>query len=161
MTTKIIDAMARLDDVNALNALLAPMRDGATLKRKLRPGYRGHKYCYDRHSHTAHYLLTNGDVVSCYSVTEVSLGEAKAIAARCEGISEWCMTAFRAAVERALGVGRRRDSTRRSASIDVASLWTSGRCLAEEATGRRLPGPVWRPCQGASLSSDCRQGDAR
>jgi hypothetical protein len=104
MTTKIIDAVARLDDVTALNALLAPIRDGATLKRKLRPGYRGHKYFYDRHSHTAHYLLTNGDVVSCYSVTELSLGEAKAIAARCEGISEWCMTAFRAAVERALGV---------------------------------------------------------
>jgi len=103
MTTKIIDAVARLDDVNALNALLAPMRDGATLKRKLRPGFRGHKYFYDRHAHTAHYLLTNGDIVSCYSVTEVSLGEAKAIAARCEGISEWCMTAFRAAVERALG----------------------------------------------------------
>jgi hypothetical protein len=103
MTTKIIDAVARLDDVNALNALLAPMRDGATLKRKLRPGYRGHKYFYDRHSRTAHYLLTTGDVVACYSVTDVSLGEAKAIAARCEGITEWCMTAFRAAVERALG----------------------------------------------------------
>ena len=68
MTTKIIDAVARLDDVNALNALLAPMRDGATLKKKLRPGYRGHKYFYDRHSHTARYLLTNGDVVSCFSV---------------------------------------------------------------------------------------------
>jgi hypothetical protein len=104
MTTKIIDSVARLDDVTALNALLAPMRDGATLKSRLRPGYRGHKYFYDRHSRTARYLLTNGAVVSCYSVTEVSLGEAKAIAARCEGISEWCMTAFRAAVERALGV---------------------------------------------------------
>jgi hypothetical protein len=33
----------------------------------------------------------------------VSLEEAKAIAARCEGIGEWSMTAFQAAVERALG----------------------------------------------------------
>ena len=103
MTTKIFDATARLNDVTALNALLAPMRDGATLKKMLRPGYRGHKYFYDQHSRTARYLLTNGDVVACYSVTEVSLGEAKAIAARCEGISEWCITAFQAAVERALG----------------------------------------------------------
>jgi hypothetical protein len=103
MTTKIFDATARLDDVNALNTLLAPMRDGANLKKKLRPGYRGHKYFYDQQSHTARYLLTNGDVVACYSVTEVSLGEAKAIAARCEGIHEWCMTAFRTAVEQALG----------------------------------------------------------
>ena len=103
MTTKIFDATARLNDVTALNALLAPMRDGAALRKRLRPGRRGHKYFYDQHTHTAHYLLTNGDVVACYSVTEVSLGEAKAIAARCEGISEWCMTAFRAAVERALG----------------------------------------------------------
>jgi hypothetical protein len=104
MTTKIFDAMARLDDATALNALLAPMRDGATLRKKLRPGFRGHKYFYDRHTHTARYLLTNGDVVACYSVTDVSLGEAKAIAARCEGIDEWSMTAFQAAVERALGV---------------------------------------------------------
>jgi hypothetical protein len=103
MITKISDARARLDDRTALNALLAPMRDAETLKRRLRPGYRGHKYFYDEHTHTARYLLTNGDVVACYSVAEVSLGEAKAIAARCEGISEWCMTAFRAAVERALG----------------------------------------------------------
>jgi hypothetical protein len=104
MTTKIFDASARLDDAGALNALLAPMRDGAMLKKKLRPGYRGHKYFYEQHTRTARYLLTNGDVVACYSVTEVSLGEAKAIAARCEGITEWCMTEFRAAVERALGV---------------------------------------------------------
>ena len=103
MTTKIFDASARLDDVTALNALLAPMRNGEMLKKKLRPGYRGHKYFYDQHTHTARYLLTNGDVVACYCVAEVSLGEAKAIAARCEGISEWCMTAFQAAVERALG----------------------------------------------------------
>jgi hypothetical protein len=103
MTTKIFDAVARLDDATALNALLAPIRDGATLKKKLRPGFRGHKYFYDGHTHTARYLLTNGDVVACYSVTDVSLEEAKAIAARCEGINEWCMTAFRAAVHDALG----------------------------------------------------------
>jgi hypothetical protein len=103
MTTKIFDASARLDDPTALNALLAPLRGGDMLKKRLRPGYRGHKYFYDEHTHTARYLLTNGDVVACYGVVEVSLGEAKAIAARCECISEWCMTAFRAAVERALG----------------------------------------------------------
>ncbi|MDP9013473.1 MAG: hypothetical protein M3O41_12615 [Pseudomonadota bacterium] len=103
MTTRIFDATARLDDAAALSALIAPMRDTATLKKKLRPGFRGHKYFYDRRTHTARYLLTNGDVVACYSVTEVSLGEAKAIAARCERMDEWSMTAFKAAVERALG----------------------------------------------------------
>ena len=103
MTTRISDASARLDDATAMNALLAPLRDGAMLKKKLRPGFRGHKYFYDEQTHTARYLLTNGDVAACYSVAEVSLGEAKAIAARCEGMSEWCMTTFRAAVERALG----------------------------------------------------------
>ena len=104
MTAKICDAVARLDDPTALNALLAPLRGGATLRKRLRPGFRGHKYFYDRETRIARYLLTNGDVVVCYSVTEVSLGEAKAIGARCEGIDEWCMTAFQAAVERALGV---------------------------------------------------------
>ena len=103
MTTKIFDAIARLDDAAALNALLTPIRDGVRLRKKLRPGFRGHKYFYDRHTHTARCLLTNGAVVSCFSITEVSLEEAKAIAARCEGISEWSMTAFQAAVERALG----------------------------------------------------------
>src|SRR5947199_6843896 len=103
MTAKIFDSTARLDDANALNALLAPLRDGAALKRRLRPGRRGHKYFYDQHTHTARCLLTNGDIVACYSVAEVSLEEAKAIAARCEGIGEWSMSAFQTAVERALG----------------------------------------------------------
>jgi hypothetical protein len=105
MTTKIFDVIARLDDDAALNSLLAPMRDGATLRKRLRTGFRGHQYFYDRSTRTAHYLLTNGDVASCYSVTEVSLGEAKAIAARCECMCEWSATTFQAAVERALGAG--------------------------------------------------------
>lgn len=102
--TRILDAMARLDDAAAVNALLAPMRDSKSLKRKLRPGFRGHKYSYDRRTRTAHYLLTDGEIVACYSITDVSLDQASMIAVRCEEITVWSTAAFRAAVERALGV---------------------------------------------------------
>src|ERR1700684_1463392 len=100
---RLLSALARLGDAAALDELLAPMRDRAALKRKLRVGFRGHKYTYDVQTRVARCLLTNGEIVACYSVTEVSLEEAKMIAAACEHLSEWSMSTFQAAVARALG----------------------------------------------------------
>jgi hypothetical protein len=100
---RILSALARLNDAAAVNQLLAPLRDGATLKRKLRPGFCGRKYTYDLNTRIARYLLTNGEIVACYSVTEVSLEEAKTIAIACEHLGEWSMRTFQAAVVRALG----------------------------------------------------------
>ena len=99
---KILSVTARLDDAAAINALLAPLRDSRSIKRRLRPGFCGHKYSYYRHTRTAHYLLTDGEVVACYSVTDVSLDQAANIAAACEGIIDWSLATFQAAVERAL-----------------------------------------------------------
>ena|ERR1700735_20157 len=100
---RISSALARLGDAAALNELLAPLRDSAALKRKLRLGFRGHKYTYDVQTRIARCLLTNGEIVACYSVTEVSLEEAKAIAIECEELGEWSLRTFQAAVVRALG----------------------------------------------------------
>jgi hypothetical protein len=100
---KILSAVARLNDAAAVNELLAPMRDRAALKRKMRPGFRGHKYVYNRRMRTARYLLTNGEIVACYTVADVSLEQAATIATACDEISEWSMTTFEAAVERVLG----------------------------------------------------------
>jgi hypothetical protein len=100
---RILSALARLGDAAAMSELLAPMRDKAALKRKLRPGFCGHQYTYDLNTRIARYLLTNGEVVACYSVTEVSLEEAKAIAIECEELGEWSLRTFQAAVVRALG----------------------------------------------------------
>jgi hypothetical protein len=86
-----------------MSDLLAPLRDSAALRRKLRSGFCGHKYTYDLHTRIARYLLTNGEIVACYSVTEVSLEEAKTIAVACDDLSEWSMRTFQAAVARALG----------------------------------------------------------
>jgi hypothetical protein len=105
---KLSSALARVADAAALNELLAPMRDSAALKRKLRLGFRGHQYTYDVRTRVARCLLTNGEIVACYSVTEVSLEEAKMIARACEDLSEWSMRTFEAAVARALGVEVRR-----------------------------------------------------
>jgi len=100
---RILSALARLNDAAAMSELLAPMRDRAALKRKLRPGFCGHKYIYDLNSRIARYLLTNGEIVACYSVTGVSLEEAKTIAIACEDLGEWSMRTFQAAVVSALG----------------------------------------------------------
>jgi hypothetical protein len=104
---RILSVLARLNDAAAVNQLLAPMRNSATLKRKLRPGFCGHKYTYDLNTRVARYLLTNGEIVACYSVTEVSLEEAKSIAIACEHLGEWSMRTFQAAVVRALGASGR------------------------------------------------------
>jgi hypothetical protein len=103
---RILSVLARLNDAAAVNELLAPMRDREALKRKLRPGFRGHKYAYDLHTRTARYLLTNGEVVACYSVTDVSLEQATMIAAACDDLIEWSMRTFQATVARALEYGR-------------------------------------------------------
>jgi hypothetical protein len=100
---KILSVTARLDDAAAINALLAPLRDSRSIKRRLRPGFCGHKYSYYRHTRTAHYLLTDGEIVACYSVTDVSLDQAATIAVACESITDWSLGTFQAAVEHALG----------------------------------------------------------
>jgi hypothetical protein len=105
---KISSVLARLADAAALNELLAPLRDSAALKRKLRLGLCGHQYTYDVQTRIARCLLTNGEIVACYSVTEVSLDEAKMIAAACEELGEWSMRTFQGAVDRALAAERRR-----------------------------------------------------
>jgi hypothetical protein len=101
---KIVDAMARLDDAAAMIALLAPMRAGTRLQEKLRLGFRGHQYFYDRRSRTARYLHTDGTTVVCFSIARVSLSQASAVAMRCDLMSDWSTVAFRAAVQRAIGV---------------------------------------------------------
>jgi hypothetical protein len=100
---RILSSMARLNDAAAIYELLSPMRDRAGLKRKLRPGFRGHKYAYDGRAHTARYLLTDGQIVACYSVTDVSLEQAAAIASAFDELSEWSTRTFQRAVERVLG----------------------------------------------------------
>jgi hypothetical protein len=100
---RILSALARLNDPAAMSELLAPMRGKAALRRKLRPGFCGHKYTYDLNTRIARYLLTNGEIVACYSVTEVSLEEAKTIALACEELGEWSIRTFQAAVVHALG----------------------------------------------------------
>ena len=100
---RILSALARLNDAAAMSEILAPMRNKASLKRKLRPGFCGHKYTYDLNTRIARYLLTNGEIVACYSVTGVSLEEAKAIAVACEYLGEWSIRTFQATVVHALG----------------------------------------------------------
>jgi hypothetical protein len=103
-TTKITDTMARLDDAAELNAALAPLRDSRRVQEKLLLGFRGHQYFYDRRTRTARYLYTDGTIVICYSITDVSLAQASVIAVHCEALTVRSMAAFRTAVERALGV---------------------------------------------------------
>ncbi len=103
-TTKITDTRARLDDAAEMNALLAPLRDSKRVQEKLLLGFRGHQYFYDRRTRIARYLYTDGAIVICYSITNVSLAQASVIAVHCEAVTVRSMTAFRSAVERALGV---------------------------------------------------------
>jgi hypothetical protein len=103
MVTKILSAKARLDDSAAMAALLAPISNSDVLSHRLAERRPGRMQAYDRETRIARYVVTDGSIAACYTVTDLTLEQAATIAAECESISAWELVTFQAAVERALG----------------------------------------------------------
>lgn len=101
---KILITHARLNDHEALKRLVAPLPDVDQLFSGVRSGFSGHTHKYDFDNHTAFYVVCDGEVITCYTVTDVALQQAAKIAAECGAIETWGDASFRSAVERALGV---------------------------------------------------------
>ena len=100
---KIFEARAQLDDDDALSNLLRPIREAELLRTSLLLGKSGRRQGYDETTRTARYIVSDGKVVVCFTVTNVSLRQSAEIATECDSITEWGSSAFRAAVERAMG----------------------------------------------------------
>jgi hypothetical protein len=100
---QIFVAAARLDDPVALKNLLAPLRAevAASMAAALREA--GYGLSYNAEDATARYLISDGELASCFSVIGISEAEASAILADCKDRTDWSVKAFREAVARILG----------------------------------------------------------
>lgn len=103
MNTKIHVAMARLDDSTAMDALVAPIPNGEQLRQSLLTRTSGRRHGYHEETRTARYVVPDGELVLCLTVTDLTLQQAATIAAECDAITEWEYPAFQAIVERVLG----------------------------------------------------------
>ena len=86
-----------------MNAPLEPINEADELRVDLNCGESGSAEIYDAETQIFRYFVSDGKSVACYSVTDITLLQAATIAAACEGISEWNIKSFAAAVEAALG----------------------------------------------------------
>jgi hypothetical protein len=103
MTITILTAIARLDDSSAMNALIEPIPKGEQLRKVLSSRTSGRWKAYHNETHSARYVVSDGEVVMCFTVTDLTLEQATTIAIECKAITEWDPSAFQEAVERALG----------------------------------------------------------
>lgn len=99
---KIYLANARLDDTQAMAKLLSPFADPAAVSSALKSGA-GLGFAYEGPSQTARYVVTDGQMVSCFSVVGVTTGEARAIADACGSQHDFGLPAFQGVVARILG----------------------------------------------------------
>jgi hypothetical protein len=101
---KVYQAGARLDDEQSMSTLLAPLKNAAELLSIVNEGRTPfYNQNYDRETRTARYAVCDGTTMLIYTLTNVSLAEAAAVGACCQGIREWSYEAFSAAVDLAFG----------------------------------------------------------
>jgi hypothetical protein len=102
-TTRILSVMASVDNTEAMNSVLALIRDRDKLAQRLSSGETGFAFEYNEEIRTGRYLISDAITVMCFSVTDITPHEAYAIAAECRKMPEWGHTEFQAAAGRALG----------------------------------------------------------
>jgi hypothetical protein len=102
-TVQIFLANARLDDLAAMAALLAPLRDGGALAKSLATQPPGCTCAYDSVAATARFIVNDATMVSCFSVVGITRAEATSLARACEGKSDWSLSSFQATVSATLG----------------------------------------------------------
>ena len=105
MSTKISMTTARLDDAAGMANFLAPIPNGEQLAKVLQgnTGDRTISRAYDDETWTARFVGSDGIVVKCFIVTDLTIDQAEMIAAACPSILELSPVEFRRTVELALG----------------------------------------------------------
>jgi hypothetical protein len=101
--TKLHTATVSLNDAKALEQFLAdiPYHDGLAelLATRAPQNTRG----YDDDNQIARFVISDGDVVTCFTVPEITIDQAELITLACEQVNAWDETAFQQAVARVLG----------------------------------------------------------
>jgi hypothetical protein len=100
--TKILTTTARLDDPAAMATFLSPIPNGGELGKVLAGGEPVSTRAYDDETWTARFVESDGEMVMCFAVTDITIDQAEMITTEWEGICTLNEADFQKAVERAL-----------------------------------------------------------
>jgi hypothetical protein len=103
MSTTISRATARLDDAAAMARFLSTIPNSEALAKVLRSGEAVSSRAYDDETWTARFVASDGQVVTCFAVTDITIDQAEMIAAACIDIPALDEIGFREAVAQSLG----------------------------------------------------------
>jgi hypothetical protein len=103
MSSTISMATARLDDSVSMAEFLAAIPDGDQLAKVLARGTPLASRAYDDDAWTARFVATNGKIVKCFTITDITIDQAEMIAAVGSDFVEVDESAFRELVALALG----------------------------------------------------------
>jgi hypothetical protein len=103
MGTRILLTSARLDDPEAMDKFLRDVPNRDDLAKVLHGGRPVSSRAYDDETWTARFVASDGRVVKCFAVTDITIDQAEMIAAACIDISAWDEALFRETVAQSLG----------------------------------------------------------
>lgn len=99
---EITEAHARVDDPGQMAAFLAPIPNADKLALLLQEKKMLSTRAYEDEAMAARFVRSNGELVACYTVREVTIDESEMIAAQCELLDVWDVESFSRAVHLAL-----------------------------------------------------------
>jgi hypothetical protein len=103
MGAKISFATARLDDAAAMVKFLSGIPNGEDLGKVLENREAVSSRAYDDETWTARFVDSDGQVVRCFAVADITIDQAEMIAAACIDIPALDEAGFREVVAQALG----------------------------------------------------------
>jgi hypothetical protein len=103
MSTRISVTTAHLQDDREMAAFLAPIPNSDALAKILHLREPATSRAYDDDTWTARFVVSDGDVVKCFVVTDITIDQAEMIAASSIDSAAWSESGFREAVAQALG----------------------------------------------------------
>jgi hypothetical protein len=95
-------ATARLDDPAAMARFLSPIPNNDQLAKILHARKSVSSRAYDDETWTARFVASDGVVVKCFTVADITIDQAEIIAALCTDLSAWQESEFRDTVEQVL-----------------------------------------------------------
>jgi hypothetical protein len=102
-TFTMLVSVARIDEPRAMAAFLASIPESAELAELLGRTEPLNTRAYDDENQTARFVISDGEIVTCFTVTDITIDQAEMITIECEKSDAWSETAFREAAVRALG----------------------------------------------------------
>jgi hypothetical protein len=102
--TKLHTATVRLDDSQALAQFLSTIPNSEGLAALLATRDPQNTRAFDDDNLVARFVISDGSVVTCFTVTDITIDQAELITLACEETDAWDETAFQQAVTRVVGL---------------------------------------------------------